>query len=382
MNGLKEGLKHFFYMFVNRNLDEINIDNDNLDDEENKKVYLQGMIDSIEGSNEAIKQIIPEYENTTKILSNYQKIALLPQEYKESIYQLALEIHNVKNEKIQYEDIMSTNEDKIYFFEPFKDKMDEIIKKIHEYEERYNVLKRDLNHLEAEKAELSYKKDKMLNKRYMLKIMTIVFFALFSFTAIILITLLTIYKKNVIIPSVILLSSAIFYILYLSTNKKKISYRLKRTDKLLKKAVQLLNKVKIKIVNTRQYLDYEYKRFKVDSYVELKYLWEQYKIQEDKKSKLKKANNQINIYEQELIDFLESKGIEDIEQLLLGVDILINEEELNDFINHLEETRNNLKHQIDSCRKSSESDINKLKVFIENNDEEDDMQKVIEELLH
>ena len=69
---------------------------------------------------------------------------------------------------------------------------------------------------------------------------------------------------------------------------------------MLNRANVLLNKVKIKFVNTTNALDYSYEKYGVNSSLEMRHIWEKYSYEKEKERRYRKNSQLLAGYEDNL----------------------------------------------------------------------------------
>jgi hypothetical protein len=324
-------------------IEEITFD---IDKPKDRQSYIQSLCEQIKTARDDVDRIKPEYQEISSLLSDYQKIEELPNEHKHKIKILALQVKSFREERENYQTSLDIDP-KYRHLELYEDSMNSLLQKIKSSEDRQALIKRDLEHLEGEKADLNYEKNKLNAMQSVVKVMSIVFLSLFSIFLIILATMF-VYEKDILIPGIILVLFSSFFVLFIYMSKRKTSFSLINNDKKQKRAIELMNKVKIKYVNTTNYLEFEYKKLKINSSDELRYNWEQYVKQKEERRIYKNATNQLVIHEEELIELLKSFKMEKAQQLQHMLETLIDEAYRHIKIEELLEARQKFKEQIHS----------------------------------
>ena len=91
----------------------------------------------------------------------------------------------------------------------------------------------------------------------------------------------------------------------------RIRSELVYVDKSLNKVVSLLNIRKIKYVNIKNALDYLYNKYRVNSFHELNFMWEQYLKEHDEREKMKNDEDDLLFYSEQLVKQLRLMKLKD-----------------------------------------------------------------------
>ncbi|TCK92449.1 hypothetical protein EDC19_2184 [Natranaerovirga hydrolytica] len=378
MEAKKNWFQSILSKFTFSNMPEEEIITFDIENKEDRKQFIETICLEIEMANKEIKKVKDELSQVQELLSDYQKIESFPESIKNQIKDIGLEILDNRDNRAKFKEAMNIDP-RVLQIEEYEDEIEDLIDKIKALEEKQLLIKKDLEHLEAEKAEIQYQRNKIITTRQVLKTLTIAFFTFFSIVLIILTTLATIYDKDVLLPSIVLLTIGLFFVLYLYNYRGKSIYKLKRNERLHKKANDLVKKIQIKFVNNTSFLEYEYNKFKVNSHVELKYLYDKYKKQKEEKQVYKHAASALDRLEQEIIDLLEDKYIQNPQEIAKQVAILTNDKERKEYIDHLTGFTNQLKEQLNNNKETIHSAKNRIKaLMLHNHSLENEIKEIIE----
>ena len=139
------------------------------------------------------------------------------------------------------------------------------IENIEEAEEQQRIFEHDLSHLQGEKNYLEQERESLIKRLAFIQKFTIGMMAVFGVVAASLVVLrivksVDVFPALIIVTSLVMLSSAMLFAL-----RKRMSYELAMNFKKQKKAVGMLNKKGVVYAHYTNFLDYEYKKFKVNS---------------------------------------------------------------------------------------------------------------------
>ncbi|TCT14278.1 hypothetical protein EDC18_10674 [Natranaerovirga pectinivora] len=364
MTKLLDAIKKFFQKLFNKSqIEEVTFD---IDDENDRKRYIEAICDDISLAHKQIRIIKPELDEVQSILSDYQKLEKLPDNIKETLIGDVVELIKFREARETYK--ISLNIDpRLAHLEIYEDHMEEVLLKMNELEARQSLIKRDLEHLEGEKSELNYQRNKINKSRQMVKITSISFFCLFSLFLVIFTMLSSVYNKDVTIGSIGLLIISLIYVLFIYHFKRKSVLRLSKNDKLLKKALEYIKRVQIKYVNNTNLLEYEYKKYKVNTCNELRYLWDQYKKQKEEQEVYRQATNNLDILEDEILGKLKGIYIENHIKILTEIDLLVDESKKEEYMSNMTSLHTKLKEQMNFNKGILETSGNKLKILTKHN---------------
>lgn len=147
------------------------------------------------------------------------------------------------------------------------------IKILKEHEEAQQTVKKDLDILVGEKESLLYQFRNFKRALVFLRYFMVGLVAAALIAGVTLSTMLIIYSKDVFIPSLISIVVISFLFLWGFVFRRYCIHEMKKNQLLYERALKLINKVKIKYVHNQQLLEFQYKKYKVNSseVLELRY---------------------------------------------------------------------------------------------------------------
>ena len=289
-----------------------------------------------------------EYEVVTAYLADIQKIDLLPAQAKKSIDDMARKLLALNQERQKMQKITPkiTMAQRLAL-EPYEDTILEEIRKMEEQENYLQVINSDIRHLESEKTSLDFELQEVMERdelgKKMLKAagIFIIVFLIFLFV------LQEMAKKNVQLPFVFTIAFGIIVIAYFYFSNRKNQYDLKVAELKMNRAIQLLNKVKIKYVNCTNLLDYLYEKFHVNNAQELHYHWQEYMRIVEEERRFKKTAESIDFYTEEIIRELKKNGVSDAAVWGYQIEALVDPKEMVEVRHRLNVRRQKLRQRID-----------------------------------
>ena len=145
----------------------------------------------------------------------------------------------------------------------YDESLPKVLKIVEENELEFQKVQKDLSYIEGERSALEYEFRRsrigLMVTQLTLYVMTIV-----AIIGTIVLFLLS-KERDIFVPAVILILTVGFFGVWAIVFRRYFKTSLEKNAKLQQRAVKLLNKVKLKYVRYRNLLDYEYKKFDINS---------------------------------------------------------------------------------------------------------------------
>lgn len=288
-----------------------------------------------------------EYEMVTSYFTDIQTIEELPQDVRNELTDIAKKIAFLEDETSAFlhsDDRIS--DENFRMIQGIEKDLTDILGRLKDLEDMDMKIKRDMKHLEAEKNSQEYLQESIENRQSRLRM----FLIIFGTVTILLVLTLTVVgiltKNSLIIPVLLILlivaavaaGSVVIY--------KRLSYEFKMSELRENRAINLMNKVKIKYVNNTATLDYLYDKYHVKSLRELEYLYGQYLIMVDEVRKYQQRSGDLKEYSDALSKLLFAHGIKDPDIWAKQSPALIDSREMVEVKHSLNVRRQKLREQI------------------------------------
>lgn len=253
-----------------------------------------------------------EYQVVTGYLTDIQRIEELPVNIANDIIDTARKIEMLDKSRqtyLQSENLLPMEQyNRIASLESG---ITDTIKNLNEMEMRDSMLKSDMGHLEGEKEDLRYMRNEYSERILRLRGILITILVIFLITSVTLFSAAMVTKSNMtlyalIVGVIAVIAFAVSYVRYID-----LKTDIREADAKIKRAVSLLNKVKVKFINNTNTLDYIYEKYGVNSSKELEYQWQQYNTMVRDARKYSQANSDFRVYCDELVDKLARVGLTD-----------------------------------------------------------------------
>lgn len=334
----------------------------NLSDVSERKTYIKDNCEQIIEATRQIDEARVEYQAVTSYLTDMQRIDRIPIEDRQDIDDAARKIITLLKERAKYQNRKNIKISAAQYkqIELYEDEISEQIVNMKQYEEYNIIVKNDMRNLEGEKGSLLFQKEEIIHQQKYLKglailtaVIVISLFALFF-------TLATVLSKDMVIPYILTIIMAAVSLFYICYEARRNIYEMKRTEIKSNKAIRLLNRVKIKYINTNNWLDYVYSKYMVNTSSELNYLWEQYVKAKDEEKRYKDNTDLLNYYNETLIAGLKGYKIADPEVWIHQAIAIIDGKEMVEVRHRLNVRRQKLRERIDYNTKLKEDSTKDL----------------------
>lgn len=293
--------------------------------------------------------LLSEYEVHINDLALVQRIDNLPKEELEELESLSKAYSENLLEKEAFQKTVLKESSVPRYLEKYKDEIPKVIREIEEHEKKRQIIKNDLNILEGEKAEIHYNINRAKQSLSFLRILLIVLPFVVAIAALVLSSIYFVYHGDIFIPSMVIIVIIVFIIIWLYIFRRYMIFELKKNQKLQKREVELTNKTKIKYVNVQQFLDYEYKKYQVNSSEMLQLRWENYQRHTNNEARLKRISKNVASLIQDVDRLLLRNNLEDDSYVIEHIDYFTSKKGRNMLKDTVEGEIKSLKEEIEHC---------------------------------
>jgi len=338
------------------------------------KKYIKENSEIIAESYRLIEEAKIEYQAVTSYLADMQKIEMIPKEQREELEDAAKNIMNLSQEREMIRRRKYNITDTQYrLFERYEMQIPKELTAVKEAESYQESIEEDLKRLEQEKQNFINEKDEIINKQSFLRgiavsicIIIVLLFIIFA--------LLTAYTdSNMTLPFLLTVLMGMASALYIFMESRRNAGDIQVVRIKLNKVIMLANKVAIKSVNNRNYLDYIYNKYMVDNYEQLKNCWEQFVKIKDENKRYQNNSQLLEFYYEQLIKELKRFGISDTEIWIYQPSAILDSKEMVEIRHRLNARRQKLRERIETYQKQKEEAANAIVLFLkvcpENKDE-------------
>jgi hypothetical protein len=317
--------------------------------------YIKDNCELMIESGRQIEEAKAEYQAVTSYLTDMQRIDMIPQEQKDTIEDAARKIINLAKErgKLQSKSTLLTDR-QFHLFERYELQLPKELPIIKESEKYQAVIQQDIGHLEKERYSLDNEEIDIISKQGFLKaiaittsVIVILLFAIFA--------ILSNYSEvSFTIPFLMTVLMGMVTALYIFMEARKNLSSVRLVQMKQNRQIMLMNKVKIKSVNNRNYLEYTYNKYMVDNFEQLKIFWEEYVKVKDESRRYQSNTELLEFYNNELIHELKKFGIKDSEIWIYQPTAILDDKEMVEVRHRLNIRRQKLRERIDTNTKQKE----------------------------
>lgn len=310
--------------------------------------YIISQCDLLNETSKYIENAKREYSVVTSYFSDIQLIETAPEALKNNLQILAKKISELTvDRKIFRSTDRKISNGSYSIMERIEPEMPGILVDMQNHEAYFQTVKKDVKVLEGARAALRYDARDLVKKQHkirMISVMSMISLVMI-FTIFIALLMVSTDQNNflflIVIGLAAVFTGGLFSIL------KRTEQEVILTEKKLNKATNLLNKTKIKYVNSANTLDYEYAKYGVKNSYELSRQFEAYLEEKNQKEKLKKVTDDLNQAEEKLELILKSLKLYDYHIWLSQIKALINPNEMVEVRHELSIRRQKLRTQIE-----------------------------------
>lgn len=305
-----------------------------------------------------------EYEMVTSYFTDIQTIEELPQNIRQQVTDIAKKIAFLENETTQFlrsDDRIS--DENFRMIQGIEKELTGVFGQLKELEDMDMKIKRDMKHLEAEKDSQEYVQSSIEEQQSKLRMFQVIFGTTSALLVLTLAVVGMLMETSLLMPILlILLVVAVMASLSVITYRN-LSYEFKMSEAKENRAINLMNKVKIKYINNTSTLEYLYGKYKVKSLRELEYLYEQYLIMVDEVRKYQRSTGDLRELSDALSRLLFTYGVKDPDIWIKQSVALLDNREMVEVKHSLNVRRQKLREQIaynEELRLSGLKDIREM----------------------
>ena len=325
---------------------------------------LDRLQEQLKNADRIHNETIHEYNEIEKHLSDIRIFETLPKELRTKVIDLAGSIDGFEKQRQRYlEGNKIISDEKYKKMEMYAEEIPEKLKTMEEQERYLMLVKNDMRQLEGEKGSVTYEKDEAVKKKKFLIKFSCFCIALMIVISIVLFVVGNSTGKSMLLPFMVMATIACIYTAYFVVTVKNCDDTVRKNEKLTGRAVDLLNSVKIKYVNTVNALDYTYEKYGCNSHQELAYIWQGYKREKEEEKKYKKNTDLLTASQDSLSDMLSEVGFKLPNMWPHQAELLIDNGALREFEEVLTDRHRKLKAQLDFNQKQKDGMLSDIKTF-------------------
>lgn len=332
-------------------LSGLDIDLDSLQDDPEAAIELQNRyIDNVK----RLDIMKPKYRGYVDHVALLERLEMLPGKVKKDLEKMCQIYSETLVQKSEYRDqIRVDDEGTNDYLEKYEESLDGIIQMMKEHEDNQRLVKQDLGYLEGEMTELAYQNTRYKSALAFVKTAYIVIAFGAAIAALILSTLFFVNDQSILVPAMITMVAVIVGTVWVYVFRRYLMHEITKNSKLVKRAVELTNKTKIKYINNQKVLDYQYRKYHVDSSEMLALRWENYRAKVTARNQYRNISNSIAAMITDIEDLLFKSGIEDEGLVLDHLDYFVSGQGRKLLMKKLIERRDELKLDYEATEKEN-----------------------------
>ena len=325
--------------------------------------YIRGQCEVMEDATHHIDEVMVEYNNITEHFKDIELFENAPEVLKQQIAYLAEKVDNLTVDRR----IVKSGEAKLsnnayHRMETYEEEIPKMIEYIASEEEYYDALKNDLRMLEGEQMSLRMEARSLKKRQINIRQSCIIMLACFAivYCVFLVATIASENQMNILvffIVTVIGAAMALGSFALMRYTRREVAV----TEIKLNKATNLLNKTKIKFVNTSNVLDYEYTKFRVNDADELSRKYQCYLEMKAEQQEILRMTASLNEAENDLLVKLNKLGMNDSLVWLSQAKALYNHNEMVEIRHDLSVGRQKIREQIEYNEKRIQSSKTNIK---------------------
>lgn len=332
---------------------------------EERNRYVEEQCDLIQNCNNSVESAKKEYKTVGNYYSDIQIIEAQPEEVRNRITYLARCILDLGvDRKAIFGGEKKITGTRYLQMQQEEDHLVDAIKDLKNNEMYLQVIKKDMSALNGEKAALRMDTKELLNRQKIIKNITIVSLICFViiFSVFLILNVSTEGEYSITLY-VVLFFAALFaagdVVLY-----RRTIYQMLLTEKKVNRAIVLHNKVKIKYINTRNLIDYQYEKYGVSNAYELADLYQKYLETRQAREKYRQATIELTEYEEELENILAGLNLYDSAIWLSQIRALADTKEMVEIRHNYASRRRGLRQYIEENSNRAEKSKAALRQII------------------
>lgn len=299
--------------------------------------------------------IEPKYKQYIDYITILQRIDMLPSKVKSNLEKMCQIYSETLIRKSEFRSQIQENEiGKSEYLEQYEDNMQDIVNMMKGHEDNQRLVKQDLAYLEAEKSELQYRSNRYKKALKFVKNAFIIVAVLTALAALILSTMIFVNREPVLTPAMVTMVAVIVATVWVYVFRRYLIYEINQNQKLMKRTVELTNKTKIKYINNQKVLEYQCRKYKVDSSEMLALRWENYRAKIMAKNQYRNISNSIAAMITDIEDLLSGNGVDDDGLVLDYLDYFVSKQGRKMLMGKLLERRDALKVEYEQTDKEND----------------------------
>lgn len=350
---------------------------------ESRLSYITHLYDEIKDAKQQCEDAKFEYGQATSYLKDIQLIDNAEPEERKVLREIAQGIHDLNKERnrIQKQKYKITDGQR-QALDTHEDRIDGDLQRIKESEDYLIKVKNDLRQLTSEKNMLLNDENEIIQKQGLLRVLTksvaIISIAMLA----LIITVYYCFKVDIVYPFLGLIAFIFIALVFIVLESRKNRIDMALTQQKCNRSITLLNRVKIKYVNTFHVIEAIVNRYSVRNGMELDFVYSQYRKAKAEWNRQQESTKVLAKYNQVLVHELQKLGVKDREIWFYQAEALVDDREMVEVRHRLNTQRQSMRQRLDYNADVMEKCLNEMEKIREKNQQyREDVENILKEKL-
>lgn len=341
---------------------------DKMFDKISRAQYINTQCEQIIESSKYIEEAKKEYASVTEYLNDIQVIDSLEPERRQVISETAEDMFSLNNDRAEsHRKKTRLPASKFNYYLAHEDELEGALHRMQNDEKQFQMVKKDLNILEAEKMGIREDIENSVLRQGNIKNISII--GLIAIAAVFIVFLLTGRLKpdeDSTYLTVFLFLITVFVVMMVVLKRNAV-YTLKLSEKKLNRAIVLQNKVKIKYINIVSSVEYQYAKYGVQNSYEFANVYQMFLQDKKEREHYARTTGMLGRATDQLTGLLSGLGLHDVDIWQNQLEALFNPKEMVEVRHNLNVRRQKLREQMEYNMKHIEEAKKNVTAYIKKN---------------
>lgn len=311
-----------------------------------------------------------EYRTVTSYLTDIQIIEEMPDKEAAELRDTAASILTLNQSREDYLNTSKKLSDSQFAqMRREEDTIIDAIRSLQANEAYQAAVKRDMNYLEGEKHEWGYYRQELLDEQQFLRRLSYVLFGL----AVMALAVILVLKMGFGLDIQLLLTIGGFAVVaaggFVMVRHQNNIREIRKSEGTINRAIQLLNRAKIRYVHATNAVDYACEKYHVHNSYELNYMWEQYQQAVREKEKYERNSEDLEYFYAKLVRILKNYNLYDAKVWVDQPTALVDKREMveikHDLIGRRQKIRARIEYNLEVVEEQKEEIESLMKQYHE-----------------
>lgn len=320
-------------------------------DYKNAQKIEQYVVERLEQMIELTKEIEDEkseYRMVTAYLNDIQLLEDMPQEEHKKIEEIAVNVVQLNTARTEFLNSAKKLSDAQFAqYERLEDEIPTAIKRLTANEMYRDTLKKDMKYLEREKSEWVMRKEFLTHQVNRLRSLLYVMLGVAVTAAVVMVFLQILFEMDMFYGWMVWIFATAVVICVIYLRMQSSTDEIAVAERNQNRAIQLLNKVKIKYINIANAVEYAYEKYHVESGTQLNQQWEYYLEAVKEREKYQRTNDDLEYFKGRLVRQLSQYKFYDAQVWVVQALALVDPKEMVEVKHGLINRRQKLRGRIE-----------------------------------